>query len=237
MLAPWKKSCDKPRQCTKKQRYHFAHKNYIQSYGFSSSHGQMWEMDHKEGRVLKNWCFWTVVLEKTLESPLESKKIKPVNPKGNQSWIFIGRTDAEAPILQPPDVKSSSLEKTLCWERLKQKEEGTTEDEMAGWQYWINGPEFEQTLEMVKDRKAWCATVHGLTKPWRLLSNWTAMTAGLMFTSHHTVSSMRQSWTCATCDHSDQYLSNCTGPPDVFRLRESSALDFSLGRRTVVWVV
>ena len=133
--------------------------------------------------------------------------------------------------------KVHSLEKTLCWERLKQKEKGTTEDEMAGWQYCINGPEFEQTLEMVKDRKAWCAIVHGLTKPWTLLSNWTAMTAGLMFTSHHTVSSMRQSWTCATCGHSDQYLSNCTGPSDVFQLRESYALDFSLGRRTVLWVV
>ena len=96
------------RQCIKKWRHHFADKGlYSQNYGFSSSHVQMWELDHKEGWVL-NWCFWTVVLEKTLESPLDRKEIKPVNPKGNQPWIFIGRTDAEAetPILWPPDVKS-----------------------------------------------------------------------------------------------------------------------------------
>ena len=99
----------KPRQHIKKQRHYFANKGpSSQSYGFSSSHGWMWELNHKEGWAPKNWCFWTVVLEKTLESPLDSKKIKPVNPKGNQSWIFIGRTDAEAeaPILWPPDAKS-----------------------------------------------------------------------------------------------------------------------------------
>ena len=128
------------------------------------------------------------------------------------------------------------LEKTLCWERLKEKEKGTTEDEMVGWHYWIKGHEFEQTPEMVKDRKAWCAVVHGLTKTQTLLSNWTT-TAGLMFTCHHTVSSMRQSWTWATCGHSDQYLSNCTGPSDVFLLRESYSLDFNLGRRTVLRAV
>ena len=101
MLAPWKKSYDKPRQHIKKQRHYFADKGlYNQSYGFSSSHVQMWELDHKESWVLKNWCFWTVVLEKTLESPLDCKEIQQVRPKGNQSWIFFGRTDAEpeAPI-------------------------------------------------------------------------------------------------------------------------------------------
>ena len=108
-LAPWKKSYDQPRQHTKKQRHYFA--NQVppsHCYGFSSSHVWMWELDHKESWVLKNWCFWTVVLEKTLESPLECKEIQPVNPKGNHSWIFIGRTGAEAetPILWPPDAKS-----------------------------------------------------------------------------------------------------------------------------------
>ena len=84
MLAPWKKSYDQPRQCIQKQKHHFANKGpYSQSYGFSSSHVQMWELDHKEGWALKNWCFWSVVLEKTLESPLDNKEIKPVNPKGN----------------------------------------------------------------------------------------------------------------------------------------------------------
>ena len=105
-LAPWKESYDKPRQCIKRQRHHFANKGpYSQSYDFSSSHVWMWELDHKEGWVPKNWCFQIVVLEKTLESPLNCKEIKPVNSKGNQPWIFIGRTDAEAgaPILRPPD--------------------------------------------------------------------------------------------------------------------------------------
>ena len=106
MLAPWKESSDKPRQCIKKWRHHFADKSpYSQSYGFSSSHVWMWELDHKEGWALKIW-FQIVVLEKTLESPLDFKEIKPVNPKENQSWIITGRTDAEAPILWPPDVNS-----------------------------------------------------------------------------------------------------------------------------------
>ena len=106
-LAPWKKSNDKPRQHIKKHRHYFAKKGpYNQSYGFSSSHVWMWELDHKESWAPKNWCFWTVVLEKTVESPLDSKKIKQANPKGNKPWIFIGRTDAEAPILWPPDAKS-----------------------------------------------------------------------------------------------------------------------------------
>ena len=97
MLAPWKKSHDKPRQHIKKQRHYFSDKGPSgQSYGFSSIHVWMWDLDHKEGWVIKNWCFWTVVLEKTLESPLDCKEIKPVNPKGNKFWIFIGRTDAEA---------------------------------------------------------------------------------------------------------------------------------------------
>ena len=108
-LAPWKKSYDKPRQRIKKQRHHFANKGLSsQSYGFSSSHAWMWELDHKEDWALKNWCFWTVVLEKTLECPLDSKEIKPVNPKGNQPWTLFRRIDveAEAPILWPPDAKS-----------------------------------------------------------------------------------------------------------------------------------
>ena len=116
MLAPWKKSYDKPRQHIKKQRHDFVDKALpSQSYGFSSSHVWMWELDHKEGLVLKNWCFWTVVLEKILECPLDCKEIKLVNPKGNQSWIFIGRTDAETEglILQPPDAKNWLIGKDL----------------------------------------------------------------------------------------------------------------------------
>ena len=109
----------------------------------------MWELDHKEGWALKNWCFWTVVLEKTLESPLNCKKIKPVNPKGNHSWIFIGNTDAEAeaPICWPPDAKSWPMGKDpdagKDWRR---EEKGMTEEEMVGWHHWLNGHEFEQVL-------------------------------------------------------------------------------------------
>ena len=106
-LCPWKKSYDQPRKHIKKQRQYFANIGpSSQSYGFSSSHVWKWELDHKESWALKNWWFWTVVLEKTLESPLDSKKIKPDNPKGDQSWIFIGRPEAEAPILWPRDAKN-----------------------------------------------------------------------------------------------------------------------------------
>ena len=123
-----------------------------QSYGFSSSHVWMWDLDHKESWVLKKWCFWTgeVVLEKTLESALDCKEIKPVNLKGNQLWIFTGRTDTEAetPILWPPDVKSGLTGKDPdAGEDWGQEEKRTTDDEMVGRHHWHNGHEFEQTLE------------------------------------------------------------------------------------------
>ena len=129
--APWKKSYDQPRQHIKKRRHYFANKGPSgQSCGFSSSHTWMWELDHKESWVPKNWCFWTVVLEKTLESSLDCKEIKPINPKGDQSWIFIGRTDAEAPVLWPPDTKNWLIGKeTWCWKRLKAGGEGDN----RGW--------------------------------------------------------------------------------------------------------
>ena len=116
MLTSWKKSYDQPRQHIQKQRHYFANKGpSSQGYGFSSSHVWLWELDYKESWAPKNWCFWTVVLEKTLESPLDCKEIQSVHPKGNQFWIFIGRTDAEAetPILWPPDRRTVSFEKTL----------------------------------------------------------------------------------------------------------------------------
>ena len=135
----------------KKQRHYFANKGpSSQSYGFSSSHVQMWELDHKEGWMLKNEFFQTVVLEKTLESPLDCKQIKPVNPKGNQSWIFIGRTgaEAEAPILPLPDQKSCLIGKDPdAGKEWRQEEKGVTKDEMVGWHHWLNGHEFEKTQE------------------------------------------------------------------------------------------
>ena len=119
-----------------------------QSYGFSSDHVWMWELDYKESWALKNWCFWTVVLAKTLESPLDCKEIQPVNPKGNQSWMFIGRTDAEAetPILWSPDAKNWLIGKDPdAGKDWRQEEMGTTEDEMVGWHHQLNGHEFEWT--------------------------------------------------------------------------------------------
>ena len=149
----------------------------VKAMFFSSSHVQMWELDHKEGWALKNWCFWTVVLKKALESPLDSKEIKSVNLKGNQPWIFTGRTDAEpeAPILWSPDAKSQLIGKDWCWERLKAGGEGVTDDEMVGWHHWSNGHEFTKFWEMVKDREAWHAAVHGVTKSQTGLSNWTEL--------------------------------------------------------------
>ena len=143
MLAPWKKIYDQPRLHIKKQRHYFANKGpSSQSYGFSIV--WMSELDYKESWVLKNWCFWTVVLEKTLVSPLDCKEIQPVNPKGYQCWIFIGRTDAEAetPILWPPDMKNWLIGKEpdsgKYW---RQEEKGMTEDEKVGWHHGFN--EFE----------------------------------------------------------------------------------------------
>ena len=146
MLTPWKESYDQPRQHTKKQRHYFANKGpSSQGYGFSSSHVCMWELDYKESWALKNWCFWTLVLEKTFESPLDYMEIQPIHPK-DQSWVFIGRTDVEAETLipWPPDVKS-----WLIWKDpdagndWRQEEKETTEDEMVGWHHWLNGREFE----------------------------------------------------------------------------------------------
>ena len=135
------------RQRITKQWHHFANKGpYNQSYHFSSSYVRMWKLDHKEGWAPKNWCFWTVVLEKTLESSLDSKEIKPVNPKGNQPWIFVGRTDVkgEAPVLWPPDAKSQLTGKDPdAGKDWGQEEKGATEDEMIVCNHWLNGHDFE----------------------------------------------------------------------------------------------
>ena len=129
---------------------YFANKGLSsQGYGFSSSHVWMWELDYKESWAPKNWCFWTVVLEKTLESPLDCKEIKPVNPKGNQFWIFIGSTDAEAEalILWLLDAKNWLIGKDPeAGKDWGQEEKGMTEDEMAGWHHWVGGHEFEKAL-------------------------------------------------------------------------------------------
>ena len=147
MPTPWKESYNQPRYHIEKQRHYFANKGPSgQGYGFSSGHVWMWELDCEESWEPKNWCFWTVVLEKTLESPLDCKEIQPVHPKGDQSWVFIGRTDAEAetPVLWPPDAKSWPIEKDPDAGRdWGQEEKGTTEDKMAGWNHGLNRHEFE----------------------------------------------------------------------------------------------
>ena len=122
----------------------------------------------------KHWCFWTVVLEKTIESPLDCKEMKPVNPKGNQSWIFIGRTDAKAenPILWPLDVKSWLIWKDPdAGQDWRQEEKGMTEDEMVGWHHWLSGHEFEQAPGVGDGQEAWCVVVHGVAKSQTLLSD------------------------------------------------------------------
>ena len=147
MLTPWKKSYDQPRQNIKKQKHYFANIGpSSQSYSFSSSHVWIWELDYKESWALKNLCFWTVVLDKTLESPLDCKEIQPVHPKENQSWIFIWSSDVEAPILWPADRKNWLIWKDpdagKGWRQ--EEEKGMTEDEMVGWHHQLDGHEFEQ---------------------------------------------------------------------------------------------
>ena len=147
--------------CFVRPRHYFAEKGLSsQSYGFSSSHVQMWELDHKESWAPKNWCFWTVMLEKTVEIPLDCKEIKPVKPKGNKSWIDIGRTDAEAPILWPPDAKNWLIGKNPdAGKDWRWEEKGMTEDEMVGWHHWLNEHEFEQAPRVGDGQGslAWCS--------------------------------------------------------------------------------
>ena len=151
MLTPWKESYDQPRQLIEKQRHYFVNKSLSsQGYGFSSEKNLQWrwELDYKESWAQRNWCFWTVVLEKTLESPLDCKEIQPVHPKIDQSWVFTGRTDVEAetPILWPPDVKSWFIWKDPdAGKDWGQEEKRMTEDEMVGWHHQLIGHGFGWT--------------------------------------------------------------------------------------------
>ena len=171
------KSYDKPRQRIQKQRHYFANKvPCSQGYGFSSGQVWVWELDCEDSWALKNWCFWTVVLEKTLESPMDCKEIHPVHPKGDQSWMFIGRTDAEAetPILSPLDIRVDSLEKSLMLGGIGGR--GQRGQQRMRWRDGIlMHMSLGELWVLVMDRQAWHAVIHGIAKSWKRLSDWTEL--------------------------------------------------------------
>ena len=178
MLTPWKESYDQPRQHSKKQRHYFANKGLSsQGYGFSSGHVWMWELDYKESWASKNWCFWTVVLEKTLESPLDCKEIQPVNRKGNQPWIFIGRTDAEAEatILWSLMWRADLLEKTLMLRKIKGRRR---ERQRMIWLEYprLSGHKFGQTLGNSEGQRSVVCFSTPRQKSQTGLSDWTTAT-------------------------------------------------------------
>ena len=216
MLAPWKETYDQLRQHIKKQRHYFASKGpSSQGYGFSSSHVWMWELDYKESWAPKNWCFWTVMLEKTLESPLDCKEIQPVHPRVDQSCVFIGRTDVEAetPILWLPNVKSWLIWKDPdAGKDWGQEEKGMTVGEMVGWHHWLNGHGFGWTPRVGDGQGglAYCGSCHKESDTRTQLSDWTHCRCEESYINSNNLNSPGSSvyllnslqvvpWVCLTC--------------------------------------
>ena len=204
----------------------------------------MWELDHKEGWAMKDWCFWTVVLEKTLESPLDCKKMKPVNPKWNQSWIFIGRTDAEAKaiVLWPSDAKSWLIRKDPdAGKNWRQEEKGRTEDEMVGWHHWLNGHEFEQAPGDGEGQG--CLAWRTKSQTW--LSDWTAAANIVAWISLFSISfflglnniSLYEFTTCCLSIH--LFMEICTFSLEIYLFKSCAHLLIGVLECvcSIIWVV